>query len=185
MHIDYIEGVVPPTDRDIYFHSSKQLEAGGRKLIEAIETLHHDGRLEVCKHLLKPLMEVAVKNLQAFAPSEIPNTINLGNEIVAYLREHREQSISRKQLSKVFRVSQGYISRVIRTCLGKTFEEIQQELRLEHAATLLLNTRLSVNEISERCGYNYANYFIRRFVKKYGMTPLVFRNKQRAANKEK
>lgn len=184
MHIDYVEGVAPPTDRDIYFHSSKPLDAGGMKIIEAIETLHHEGHQEVCKHLLKPLMEVAVKDLQAFAPSEIPNTLNLTDEIVAYLREHRDRSISREQLGRIFHISPGYISRIFHINLGKTFGEIQQSLRMEHAATLLQTTRLSINEIAERCGYNYTNYFIRRFVQDYGMTPRAFRSNQHVMNRD-
>lgn len=177
MHIDYQEGIMAPTDRDVYFHTDKPLSPGGNALVNAIETLYQEGHLEMCRRLVRPLTEVAVDNLCALSSANITNAGVLGNEIIAYLREHREQLISREQLGRIFRISPGYVSRLIHTCLGKTFEELQQDLRLEHAAVLLRNTRLSVKEIAEQCNYNYANYFIRRFVQKYGMTPHVFRVK--------
>ena len=40
---------------------------------------------------------------------------------------------------------------------------------------LLLELELSLDEISEACGYRYTSYFIRQFKEKYGLPPGTFR----------
>lgn len=183
MHIDYLEGVEAPTDRDVYYHTNKPLSNGGQRIIESIDTLGKEKRWKICESLLRPLLEVTIDDLRTSLSSDIPTNYNLANEIYAYLRAHRDRSISREQLGRIFHISPGYISHIVHTHLGKTFGEILQELRLERGAMLLCTTRLSVNEIAEMCGYNYTNYFIRRFVQCYGMTPHVFRNNQHVMNR--
>ena len=61
---------------------------------------------------------------------------------------------------------------------GQTFSDLKLQYQLEHAETLLLNTRMSVNEIADQVGFSCANYFIRRFKSVYHVTPHVFRNSQ-------
>ena len=50
--------------------------------------------------------------------------------------------------------------------------------RIEAAKRLLTDSELSVNQISELCGYQSYEHFIRQFKSKEGVTPLVFRKNQ-------
>lgn len=57
---------------------------------------------------------------------------------------------------------------------GRTFRAVLQEALLEKAATLLAETRLSVKEISFRCGYSSSQSFDRSFRKRFGRTPSAY-----------
>ena len=50
-------------------------------------------------------------------------------------------------------------------------------IRIEHAKTLLKNTDQSVAQVSENCGYQSVDHFIRMFKKKTDLTPLKYRKR--------
>ncbi|MBQ6470895.1 MAG: helix-turn-helix transcriptional regulator [Victivallales bacterium] len=47
--------------------------------------------------------------------------------------------------------------------------------RMDKAVRLLREGELSVGQVADACGYAGANYFIRQFRKKNGVTPQAFR----------
>jgi AraC-like DNA-binding protein len=47
--------------------------------------------------------------------------------------------------------------------------------RLERARLILKSSRLSIKEIGYDCGFNDTSYFIKQFKRRYGMTPLAWR----------
>ena len=47
--------------------------------------------------------------------------------------------------------------------------------RIAYAKILLSTGELSINEISERCGYSYAEHFVRQFKSRTGVSPGKFR----------
>lgn len=51
-----------------------------------------------------------------------------------------------------------------------------KKVRMEKAKDLLLNTPLSVKEISKRVGYSSDSYFCKSFFKDFEITPDKFRN---------
>ncbi|MFC0186535.1 helix-turn-helix transcriptional regulator [Pseudarcicella hirudinis] len=53
--------------------------------------------------------------------------------------------------------------------------ESLNDIRLGHASRLLIDTTLTIAEISFKCGYNNLSYFNRIFKKKHGCTPKEFR----------
>ena len=55
-------------------------------------------------------------------------------------------------------------------------------LRAERAATLLLQTTLSVQEIGERVGWSDLSYFARRFRAHFGCSPSAYRVRLGQAN---
>ena len=48
-------------------------------------------------------------------------------------------------------------------------------IKLQKAATLLLETNNSIAQITEAVGYDNANYFSQLFKKQYGMKPSEYR----------
>jgi AraC-like DNA-binding protein len=51
------------------------------------------------------------------------------------------------------------------------------ERKLNHACHYVLDTNLSINQISLECGFEDTSHFIRVFKQKYLLTPLQFRQK--------
>ena len=57
-----------------------------------------------------------------------------------------------------------------------TFGENVQKIRLKKASTLLKNGNMKIEKVAESVGYPSVEHFNRQFKKKYGMTPVQYRN---------
>ena len=60
----------------------------------------------------------------------------------------------------------------------KSQPQLCQNLRLKMAEQLLLETNLSIDEISEEIGYQNKGYFYKIFMERYHITPAQFRKKE-------
>ena len=63
--------------------------------------------------------------------------------------------------------------------LYKSPRELAQIVRIEKAAEMLLHTELTVEEISNQCGFYTPNYFMGCFFHKYKLTPKEYRNEMK------
>lgn len=70
-----------------------------------------------------------------------------------------------------------WLSRAVKRLTGRTFKELIQIKRLNQASFLLLNTRLSITDISIAVGYDNTSYFHRIFRNYYSMSPKEYRDK--------
>ena len=59
-----------------------------------------------------------------------------------------------------------------------TIHKFFLDYRLEIASELLINEKISVKEISYKCGFEDPNYFCKVFRKKYNKSPLEFKNER-------
>lgn len=75
-----------------------------------------------------------------------------------------------------FNMHPNYLSAYIRQHTGVTYKEFVQMQRLSQAAKLLRSTALSTNDISLAVGYQNTSFFFQLFRKKYGCTPMEYRN---------
>lgn len=92
-----------------------------------------------------------------------------------YMRNNYEKEISLEDIAKIVNMTVVSFSRFIKKRTGKTFIDSLNDIRLGHASRLLIDTRLSIAEVSYRCGYNNLSYFNRIFKKKHNYTPKEFR----------
>ncbi len=79
-----------------------------------------------------------------------------------------------KDLSDALHLSPGHISRVFRRTAGITLEEFLIRQRVELAKRTLLDPRLNVAEVAERCGFCNPAYFASVFKKYVRCTPRQF-----------
>jgi len=181
MHIDSDGIHRPPTKRDIFCHTEQPLSDAGVALLKAIDCLLEAGREPLTEELLFPLFQITVEDLKASnaPPSErYLRPQKLWGQISTFLREHREESITRSQVARLFRISPGYVSELCRQGTGESFSQVKLHYQLERAENLLIHSGMNINEIAVQCGFSSANYFIRRFRKAYRVTPHVYRNQQ-------
>lgn len=95
-------------------------------------------------------------------------------KIFQYITEHKTE-VTLRMVAKHFGLSEGYLSRYIKSRTGYTFTTLVQKLRLKEAAYLLINSKLSVEEIVYHIGYTDVSNFYRAFKESYQMTPGEFR----------
>jgi len=96
-------------------------------------------------------------------------------EIMNDIQEHY-LTITLDGLAEKMHLSKPYLSKYIKEKSGNTFGEIVKNVRMKKARTLLKNTSMTVESIAESVGYQNVEHFNRLFKKKYGMTPVQFRN---------
>jgi len=88
---------------------------------------------------------------------------------------------SLSDLSKVINESPHYVSQVINEKLGKSFFELMAEKRVEAAQKILRSqegNKLTIEQISERVGYNSKSAFNSVFKKLTSQTPSSYRDSQ-------
>ncbi len=116
-----------------------------------------------------------LEDLQERAPGEPDVRMN---QMINYIQEHYV-SVTLDDLSREFYLSKPYLSKYIREKSGKTFGDTVKDIRLRKAKTMLRNSGLRIENVAEAVGYQNVEHFNRLFKKKYGMTPIQFRNEKR------
>lgn len=86
-----------------------------------------------------------------------------------------EEPLSTAAIAAESKVSSKTLEKMCREHLGETPGSYYRRLRLQAARKLVIDTRLPVQEIGIRCGFNSQSTFSRCFSKAYGYSPLTLR----------
>lgn len=98
----------------------------------------------------------------------------------AYLCTHATLPISRWQIADDVNVSEDYLTRVFKKELGLSPWDYLNRYRVWLAGSLLRNTGMSVNEVSEATGFQDQAYFCRVFKKIRGYSPSKLRTSKKS-----
>lgn len=83
--------------------------------------------------------------------------------------------LDRKMIANEVHMNPDYMSHLFSTRTGSSLSGYVTDIRMDEAKRLLVSSRLSLSEISERTGFSNTSYFHRQFRKAVGMTPLQYR----------
>ncbi|ADQ47283.1 transcriptional regulator, AraC family [Caldicellulosiruptor kronotskyensis 2002] len=98
-------------------------------------------------------------------------------QLVYYVHKNYNQNIDLKTLSKEFHLSPSYISQLFKKLVGSNFHNFLNEVRLQHACSLLLSTDKPVTDIALEVGFDSYSTFARVFHKHKGMSAQEFRKR--------
>ncbi len=87
------------------------------------------------------------------------------------LEQIAQQSLYTADLAKAVNMSERTLNRKLKALTGETPKQMLQTVRLEYSAKLLLNTDLSITEVSYSSGFADASYFARKFKGHFMTTP--------------
>ena len=96
-------------------------------------------------------------------------------ELLRFIEEHYQEPLYLRDLAKKYYLNQSYCCYLFRKYTGKTFTEYLNSCRVGHRKELLSNMTLSIEQISQKIGYNDYFYFNKVFKKYCGITPAKFR----------
>lgn len=105
------------------------------------------------------------------------------NHAAAYIENHFSDQLSLRVLSDHFHYSPRHFTREFTRLNGIGPTEYIITARINHAKEQLINSNLTVAEISRAAGFNYPQYFWRAFKARCGLTPLQFRQRHGAVHK--
>lgn len=111
-------------------------------------------------------------------PAEIQTKIDdtFLNRIDQYLRNHLNESINIDALAEYCRLSRSGLDKKMRQYLATSPSHYIRQFKLQKAKDMLLNSQLSVKEISQLTGFNSLSYFSTCYTKQYGHSPNKYRS---------
>lgn len=123
-----------------------------------------------------------ISESQELQPIDISfsNIKHSGNEtmrfqkVFSYLIENYRDDITLQKISEVAHLSPTSFCRYFKAVTGKTFLEIVNAYRIQHACQLLRKNELSVSQIAFESGFNDVSYFNKLFKKMKGVNPMKF-----------
>lgn len=96
-------------------------------------------------------------------------------KLLDYMRVNYAQDISLRHAAEMINISESYLSTIFKKETGSGFTDWINSLRIDQAASYLVDTNLPSYLIAERVGYENINYFGRIFKKIKGVSPQKYR----------
>lgn len=101
----------------------------------------------------------------------------------SYINQHKFEKITLQMMADKFHFTAKYISEFL-SRKGLTYQDALTYLRANASEAYLLETEMSIVEISETCGFSDVKYYYKAFRKWYRCTPREFRTKYREAEQQ-
>ncbi|HIT59992.1 MAG TPA: helix-turn-helix domain-containing protein [Candidatus Fimousia stercorigallinarum] len=98
-------------------------------------------------------------------------------DILVFIYGHFSENITLERLAGEFHMSAGHISHEFSRAFGISPINYAINLRIDQAKWLLIQSELSIREISEEVGYQNIQHFAKIFQKRTGYLPLEYREK--------
>ena len=177
----FIPAAVMPLLKSIrYLYRNGEIANDIYALLKQIES-EYQSKKELSDEILACYMHMLffmlVRHENLYDDTRIRNEY-IENAVNFVQKNYSSPFISLSQTAKSFSVSPEHFSREFKKETGFGFCEYVNLLRLKRAEQLLKqNMKLSVTEISEKCGFNDSNYFSVKFKKMYGVSPKKMQQK--------
>lgn len=126
--------------------------------------------------------ETRQQMIEAFAEvidavcSQIYTSAARKNDIIVqkvekYIEEHfEEQDLCAKQIAFSFDLSVKYLGALFKENKGCSLQEFINQVKLEHAQQMILETNMLIGEVSERCGFEPSTFY-RLYRQRFGVSP--------------
>ncbi|MBN1864308.1 MAG: helix-turn-helix transcriptional regulator [Victivallales bacterium] len=161
----------------VYFHTSRPIGSAGMAVIQALDSLD-PGEADVCANtLVQSLLHLVLLAIEREdAPTHRQGKALVTRQrILGYLQENFHHPLTRDQVARAFRLNPCYVSRLFSHGGGASFNATLRKIRIEHVATMLRGTDLTLAEISEHCGYSSQAFIATAFKRHFGCTPGEYR----------
>lgn len=109
-------------------------------------------------------------------------------KVKSFLERNCYKKTTLEEAARSIYLSPKYLSRVFKEQEGRGFSEYKLGIKIGKSKELLTKTRLNINQISDKLGYENPESFIRQFKKFTKLTPTEFRKKtkkQKISGKKK
>ena len=96
-------------------------------------------------------------------------------KVMRFLVEEYNRPVSLKEIASVANMSKEAFCRFFKVRTRKTFVNYLNELRIDHACQMLLQSDRAIVDIAFASGFQNLSNFNRNFIKQKGITPTVYR----------
>lgn len=106
------------------------------------------------------------------------------HRISKYIFNNYDSNITLQEIAKKEFLSPHYLSHEIKYATGNSFTDLVNQTRVEESVKLLLDSDLSISDISDEVGFSHVRYLNKNFKNYYGCTPLQYRKKNKLTEEE-
>lgn len=127
---------------------------------------------------VKPLEYIAIKlynHCKEISGITDTMTRQLYNKAIQYIQENYMLQISCNDLANYLNYSVSYLQYIFKKEASVTIKAQINNIRLNNAAFMLLNSKMNITEISYSCGFTDSNYFSSAFKSHFGISPKKYR----------
>lgn len=100
---------------------------------------------------------------------------NYGERIIRYFQEHYREEIVFEDMAKEIGISYSYMRKIVFELTGSSAIDYLNQLRIEQAKQLLLDSEMTIKQIAAEVGYYNVQSFNRFFRKYEGMPPSSYK----------
>ena len=144
-----------------------QIKEGFYSLMELFNILYELSKFDDARELSSSSFARVQTNMESRRVAKVKD----------FVAAHYIKDIRLEQMSKLANMSPNAFSRYFKLRTGKTLAEYIVDVRLGHAARMLIDTKEPVSQICFSCGFNTLTNFNRLFRKRKGCSPTDFREK--------
>lgn len=115
------------------------------------------------------------------------NRIDDGDVVAAavhYMNENMERRLTLKEIAKYTGYSSGHFSAMFKHKTGNSPLAYYNRLKIEQACRMLVNTKMRINQICHKVGFDDNYYFSRMFTRIVGISPRRYREDHSIKNEE-
>jgi two-component system response regulator YesN len=131
-------------------------------------------RVESLEDLMEMMEDYCVKTTKCIGASTTDVVVK---RMISYMEKNYDQDLKLEAMAKIFNYNSAYLGKVFRKEMGESFNNVLDNIRIENAKQLLLETGLKVYQVSEQVGYSNIDYFYSKFKKYVGISPKEFKHK--------
>ena len=143
-----------------------------------LRKLSRCGKVQEIDSLFESLFSQFYKQQENSEKSGVADRLDAIKDYVAI--HYTDPNLTLKTLGDEFGISPNYLGRLFKKDFGISVQEYISEVRLENVLRELKETEDSAKDIAERNGFiSSSNYFYTYFKKKIGVTPQMYREKNR------
>lgn len=150
--------------RGIRFYGKTQLKIKQTiKQILKLEGLQKVLKLLQLLHFLSTSNEFSFITNNSFQSNSRMVELKRIQVIYNYILENYKSEISLDEAAQLVAMTKSSFCKFIKKHTKKTFSEIVNHIRIDHACYLLINTHKNISTIAYECGFNDISYFSRTF----------------------
>lgn len=134
------------------------------------------GRFETAEQFGAAYIELALELAGRMAMKKESKNFELRDNLLQYVEaRYTDETLCLNQIADAFGLSPSYVSRYFKNQTGVALSEHIDALRMDRSRELLKAGELTVKEVVGRVGYSDPTHFIRKFKRKFGLTPQQYK----------
>lgn len=148
------------------------------QLLEIINALHktnwNKNKSLIAQYLRTVVMEINIQKSE-IQPDKHSEKRKTTRDFIRLINENLEKRYPISELAEMLNITPNHLNKTIKKQLGKSAQSVYNEILLQEAKVLLLQTSKDVSEIAFDLGFNDTSYFGKFFKKHSQKTPLEYR----------